>query len=179
MFGLEKIDIGKAGGRRAVAIASVALFLLLLLWGGTLFSSKYAGVKRLLGVKAREAATFKELKVKYLTKKGQLDFLRRKALSIEPRSVVALVGEIGKEAGVSGRIVSLKSLGESADDGYIKSGVELEIERIELDELVNLLYMIQHNRLLFVINDFRLKARFDNPDLMDVTLKLTRVKKGI
>ncbi|MBE9528882.1 MAG: hypothetical protein IME99_06555 [Proteobacteria bacterium] len=164
------------GRRRVVTLLILAAVFLLLISGGTFFTEKWSKAKRLSALKTEEALVFEGLKAEYLARKGSLDRLRRKAYGKESASVVALTEEIGREAGVGGRIVSLKSLGEKKNAGYIESGLEVRIENIKLNELVNFLYMVENHRLLLVVRDFRLKSRFDDPNQLDVSMRLARLK---
>ncbi len=179
MYGFKGKGIVYSGRpRRTVLFVIVALVLSALLLGLFIFSAKYTKVKRMAGAKEAEAVAFEKLRTEYLLKKSLLERLRRKAYGAESRSIVAICETLGKEAGVGQRIVSLKPLGEKVQSGYVESAAELRLESVKLDELVNLLYMIENHRLMLVIKDFRLKSRFDNPDLIDVTMQLARLRKS-
>jgi general secretion pathway protein M len=180
MFGLNgNIRETGQGRRRVVTLALLAALLLLFISGGALFTEKWSRVKSLSVQKAEEAVQFEKLKAEYLARKGSLDRLRRKAYGKESASVVALTEEAGREAGVAGRIVSLRPLGVKRTAGYIESALEVRLERVKLNELVNFLYIIENHRSLLVVRDFRLKSRFDDPNQLDISMRVVRLKRSL
>jgi general secretion pathway protein M len=170
----------KSMSRQTLAYILAALIVLVVAVSGSLFTAgRYARVKRMAAVKRQEHGEFMRLKREFLIKKNAMDSTLRKAyVSAEGRSAIAVVEEIGAMVGVKERITSLKPLARVAEMGFTVSGVEVRIERMDLNQLVNFLYLIENHRTLLVIKEFRLKSRFEDPDYLDVTLKLSHLTKG-
>ncbi len=166
--------------RQTLVFMLAALIVFVAAVSGSLFvAGRYARIKRVAAVKAREHGEFMVLKSEFLIKKNAMDSTLRKAyVSAEGRSAIAVVEEIGAMVGVKEHITSLKPLGETARMGFTVSGVEVRIERMDLNQLVNFLYLIENHRTLLVIKEFKLKSRFEDPDYLDVTLKLLHLTKG-
>jgi hypothetical protein len=180
-MGLKDIGFLNIGldRKNAVRVIAAVIALFVALWAGYAFVAKYSSVKKLAAVKGADLERFSRLESVYLGTRAAFDLRAQKAYaSAGGRSFVAVVEEIGEMAGVGDRVTSLKSVGEEDRLGYRVRSVEVKIERIGLNRLVNLLYMIEENRLLLVINEFTVKSRFDDPKLVDVRLKLSHLSKS-
>jgi general secretion pathway protein M len=166
-------------GRRLLPVLAALVILALIVAAALFYVSGYARVKRLSAIKLLEHGEFLSLKREFLLKKKAIAPILRKAyVSGEGASTIAVVEEIGGMVGVKEKITALKPLGETKEMGFAVSGVELRIEGIELNQLVNLLYLIENHKTLLVIKDFTLKSRFEDPDLLDVSLKLKRLTRS-
>ncbi|MFQ5735871.1 MAG: hypothetical protein ACE5GY_03295 [Thermodesulfobacteriota bacterium] len=158
--------------RRGYVIAAVAVLVLLGLSYGLLV--RYRAVGRMVAVKKEELAKFGSLANEYLEKKASVDMMARRA-RLNSGSAVTEIERIGSRAGVRELIKSLKPLEQKQTAGYIEKGLEVRIERIDLNHLVSLLYLIENNRGLFVIRAFSMKNRFEDPDLLDVDMKIVQL----
>ncbi len=173
------LDLRSMSRQTLVYILAALIVFALAVSGSMFVAGRYARVKRMADVKRREYGEFMELKREFLVKKNALDSTIRKAyVSAEGRSAIAVVEEIGAMVGVKERITSLKPLPGVDRMGFTVSGVEVRIERMDLNQLVNFLYLIENHRTLLVIKEFKLKSRFEDPDYLDVTLKLAHLTKG-
>ena len=177
-----KIDLSqfKSDRKRTLLPMLAALVILaVIIAGGFISGGRYARVKRLSAIKLREHGEFLSLKREFLLKKNTIDpFLRKAYVSGEGLSTIAVVEEIGALVGVKEKITTLKPLPETSEMGFTISGVELSIEGMNLNQMVNLLYLIENHKTLLVVKEFTLKSRFEDPDLLDVSLKLTRLAKS-
>ncbi len=179
-----KLSIGSSrlsgnGKRPLVALLAALAILALIVAGGFVSAGRYARVKRLSAVKLLEHGEFISLKKEFLIKKNAIDpFLKKTYVSGKGLSTIAVIEEIGAMAGVKGKITALKPLPETREMGFTISGVEFRIEGMNLNQLVNLLYLIENHKTLLVVKEFTLKSRFEDPDLLDVSLKLTRLARS-
>lgn len=175
----KKLLVKKWAGRQGAArIIAAAVVLFIAVWGVYALVNRYSSVKRLAAVKKADLKTFTALSSEYISRRAAFDLKARKAFaSPGERSAVAIVEEIGGRAGLKERITTLKATADEETLGYMVRSVEVKIEKVDLNGLVNLLYMIEENRLLLVINEFSVKSRFDDPKLLDVRLKLSHLSK--
>ncbi len=160
---------------RAVAVAvAVVLCLAIGYWA----SGRYISASRMAYAKRADLAKFRSVEEEYLKKKALIETKARKAYASDgAESAVAAIEKIGTRAGVKESLTSLKPLEEKESAGYTEKGVEVRLERIGLNQLVNLLYLIENNRGLFVIKEFSMKTRFEDPNLLDVSMKVVRLVK--
>jgi len=71
---------------------------------------------------------------------------------------------------------SIKDSNTSApaiDDLYKEKSVDVEIRKIPLNKIVDLLYKVQVGRSLLKVSNLRIRTRFDNPDLIDVNFRIS------
>lgn len=71
---------------------------------------------------------------------------------------------------------SIKDSNTSApaiDDFYSEKSVDVEIRKIPLNKIVDLLYKVQVGQSLLKVSNLRIRTRFDNPDLIDVNFRIS------
>ncbi|MDP2688892.1 MAG: hypothetical protein Q8P48_02150, partial [Deltaproteobacteria bacterium] len=135
------------------------------------------GAGRMVGVNTAEFAWLTSQAGEYLEKKASVDITARKARAVSAGAVSGIteIEQIGRQVGVRELITSIKPLEERQVGGYLEKGMEVRIEKIDLNRLVSLLYLIENNRSLLVIREFSMKNRFENPNLLDVNLKIVQL----
>ncbi|MDO8426278.1 MAG: hypothetical protein Q7T24_02045 [Deltaproteobacteria bacterium] len=176
---LKKIEgFSKAGRKNAYIIIASFLVPLFVLIGGYTAVSRYSAMKRTAAVKEDSLRRFKSLEEEYLIKRSRLDSLTRKAPLTAGDSAVSILEDTAKAIGINERVASLKPLSEKQASGYIEKEAEIKVEGIDLNQLVNFLYQIEANRFLLVTKEFSAKSRFDDPELLDIRLKVSFFSKS-
>jgi general secretion pathway protein M len=78
----------------------------------------------------------------------------------------SLVGEIaGKE-----KLLGIRPQPATAPAGFRQEKVEMQLEKIRLEQLVQLLYAIDSARSFLQSDSLKMRPRFEDPALLDVTL---------
>lgn len=153
----------------------IAVPIAVLVAGFTLYGS-YLTTKKAMNAKKREMVTMATLKADYLNKKAILDAVSQKAAS-SGESPVAAIEEIAKRTGMKDKVASVKPLEEKTSPGYTDKPVEVRLEAVDLNHLVNFIYQAESGQKLMVVRDLAMKSRFENPDLLDVTMKVSLVTR--
>ena len=164
--------------RRLFILLGGISFVIVFLLSGNIVLKKYRGLEKSILAKKKEMLNFVQLKEEYLREKDKFDYAERRALS--PRgmeSTIIILEEIGIRAGIKEKIIMLKPLEEEMEKGYLERGVNVKIDGIDLNQLINFLYIIKNNKALLLINGFSMKSRFDNPNLLDVDISLAVISK--
>ena len=164
--------------RRLFILLGGISFVIVFLLSGNIVLKKYRGLEKSILTKKKEMLNFVQLKEEYLREKDKFDYAERRALS--PRgmeSPITILEEIGIRAGIKEKIIMLKPLEEEMEKGYLERGVNVKIDGIDLNQLINFLYIIKNNKALLLINGFSMKSRFDNPNLLDVDISLAVISK--
>lgn len=151
----------------------LGLPVLVMLAGFTLYS-KYLHVKKSVSAGRRDIARMELLKAEYLEKKAAFDSVAGKAVP-SGESPVAAVEEMAKRTGIKGKITSIKPLEDRTADGYTDRSVEVKLEGVDMNQLVNFLYRAEHGGRLVIIRGLSIKERFEDRDLVDVTLRASVV----
>lgn len=134
--------------------------------------------KRVRAKKA-EILAFNGMQEEYLKERRAIEpFIRKILLPPSDKSLGSIIEEMAKGIGIKGNIVSIKPMEEGTEKGYIKTGIDVKIEGITLNQMVNLLYRIENFRNLILIKGFVMKSRFENPDLLDITMHVVLFTKG-
>lgn len=149
----------------------------LLVAGLTLYGS-YNSAKKAMNAKKKELSAMAVLKTGYLGKKAALDAVSQRAAAAG-EAPAAAIEEIAKRTGVKDRIASLKPLEEKSTPGYVDKPVEVRLEGVDLNHLVNFIYQAEAGPKLMVVRELSMKARFEDPDLLDVTMKISLVTRGM
>lgn len=123
-----------------------------------------------------ETASFESERAEYESIRAALEPYERKLLA-PAASASEAVQEAAGEAGIKKNLSALKPFAEPASKGFRKSGVEVKIEGITLNELLNLIYRMERHANLLLVKDFALKTRFGSAGLNDVTLQVVLVTK--
>lgn len=151
-----------------------AVIALLVFMGITLAINGKTG-QRLKSLQ-NEAASFETVRAEYASIRTTLEPYERKLLA-PIASASEAVQEAAGEAGIKKNLSALKPFAEPASKGFRKSGVEVKIEGITLNELLNLIYRMENHANLLLVKDFALKTRFGSNGLNDVTLQVVLVTK--
>ncbi len=165
------------GRRKAYLYAIYAGIPLALLAAGLTLYGSYASVRKAVEAKKNEVAVMASLKAEYAGKKAVLDMISQRA-GEQSESPVPAIEEIARRTGIRDRVASVKPLEEKPSPGYIDKPVEVRLEAIDLNQLVNFLYHAESGGKLMVVRELSLKARFEDPDLLDATMKVSFVTRG-
>lgn len=164
--------------KKAYLYAIYAVIPLALLAAGLTFYGSYASVKKAVQTKKKEVAVMASLKTDYIGKKTVLDSVSQRAAEAGA-SPVSAIEEIAKRTGIKERIASVKPLEETHSPGYIDKPAEVRLEAVDLNQLVNFIYYAEAGPALMVVRELSMKSRFENPDLLDVTMKVSLVTRGM
>lgn len=155
--------------------ACAAIAVALLAAGGSLYGS-YGSAKKAVDARKRDMVTMAALKAEYSAKKASLDALAARAAP-QGSSPAAALEEVARRTGA--RLASVKPLEEMPSQEYIDKPAEVRLEAIDLNRLVNFIYQAESGPALMVVRELSMKSRFDNPDLLDVTMKISLVTRGM
>lgn len=163
--------------RQKPALALAVLVLAIAAAGALASIERYSDVKRQAALKKEELSSFRALEAAYLKKKAGIEDALRKAHSRGDQPAVAAIERAADAVGVRPSIASIRQTGEKETLGYDETRVEVKLERVELNRVVNFLHHIERGSALIITREFSMKTRFDAPDLYDLELKLSHVRK--
>ncbi|MBI5048563.1 MAG: hypothetical protein HZB54_06425 [Deltaproteobacteria bacterium] len=142
---------------------------------------KWVGsVEKMVSLKKQELIRFNNVREEYLKlkKKAGMETIEKKIYAPQTEgSTGAIIQEIGRGIGIKDKISSFKPVEEKIEEGYVKNGVEVKVNGINLNQLVNLLYKIENHKNLLLIKSISIDARFDNPALLDIAMHIIFLTK--
>jgi len=178
-MGLLSVDIGSLRDKGRLLRAGVAVAVVLaVLYGVFALYSGTSAVKRLAVAKRADLEAFSGLAGEYISKRSALDALARRAYTPPGGlSTVAMVEELAGRAGLGESVTSLKATGVEESLGYTATGLDVVIERADLNSIVNFLYLVEEGPRLFVVVELGLKTRFDDRSRLDLRLRLKHLSR--
>lgn len=168
-----KTEAGRKKAAYALIAVAVPLAVVIAIF---FFYGKYFTLKRTAAVKKADLERFKTLEAQYLSKRAEADSYAGKA-ALNGRDISIIISSIAVGLGVSDRVASVRPTGESSELGYQIKEAEVKLERIDLNRLVNFLYRIEDHDTLLKISELTITSRFDNPELLDVRLRVSQIKR--
>ncbi len=144
-----------------VCIIAVSVFL----------SSK----NELAGARARQKE-FVLLKDEYQTLKSSIDVIESKKSITNVKGILPAVDEIFLSLGLKQRIRSVKPLTTKEAPGAVEEEAEVQVERVNINEAVNLFYKIENAPMSIFIKKAAMKASFENPANLDITMTIALVR---
>lgn len=163
-------SLGPQRARRTV-IVSLCLIVMYLLIVPSLILS---------GVSERERTTLRNKQQEFQRTASEFKSLRAAVDSFEQRSSVPAgtatqtVSELLNLPGTKARTKSMKSMGiKDAGDRLKEESFEVQLEKLTLNDLINVCYRIEQAPGRIVLKAAQMKRSFENPDLLEATLTLS------
>ena len=172
-----KINLSQRDQR--VLIAAGAFFVLMILYLGV--DSVLQGYDNLEGKIAKkrvEVEKITRLRAQYMEAHKQLADIKAKLDQMEKGfSVLSFIEDLANKENIRENIGSVKPKKIPLNDSYDESIVELKMDNVSLSELVDFIYKIENSGHLLKVKRLRIKTRYDNRDLLNVTLQVTTYKR--
>ena len=172
-----KINLSQRDQR--VLIAAGAFFALMILYLGV--DSVLQGYDKLEGKIAKkrvEVEKITRLREQYMVAHKQLTDIKKKLDQMEKGfSVLSFIEDLANKEEIRENIGSMKPKKIPLNDDYDESIVELKMDNVSLSELIDFIYKIENSGHLLKVKRLRIKTRYDNRDLLNVTLQVTTYKR--
>jgi hypothetical protein len=110
--------------------------------------------------------------------KMQLGQLERKIDKRQSASLFALIEKESDRLGFRDNLVSMRPQSPSQREGFRVEAVDLRLEKIRFDQLVALLKTFDSSTALLNVRQLKVKKRFDDSTLVDVSLQIESMQRG-
>lgn len=161
--------------RKAVGYASLGAAVLILYLIFQFFSSGTGRLEKKAQALQIELKKLDSLRNEYIQSKGRIEELS-KSIKTGDESLISVVEKILVESRVDRGNFSIKSRTSTSGDLYDETSVDVDLKKIPLDRMVDVLYKIQTTTAFLKVSKLRPQTRFDNPDLMDVSFRVSTFK---
>ena len=166
--------------RERVLVIAAALFISGSILYGFIVDPLLASQRRYEDLARRERedlARFRMLAMDYRKMDSSMKSLEnRVSAGTSGTSLLAAMEAEARKLGLGNRIASMKPTSSDLDSGMVETSVEMRIEKVNLGEVVELLGAIEGGTLTARTGRLRMKTRFDDPQLLDVTLLVTALE---
>ncbi len=109
--------------------------------------------------------------------KGEYHALKTTVVSFEARKplikvegIVQAVDEVFRSLGLSRKVKSVKPMGLREKKFASEEEAEVVVEKVTMNEMINILYMIENTPMALSIKKTSIKTSFDSPTLLNLTL---------
>ena len=159
--------------KRLIYISSgLILFVVIAVYGINLLSSERRELK-LLNDQRKEMLILKD---EYVSLKKRVDSAEsRKDLS-SAQGIVQAVDEVFQSTGLKDKVKTVKSTNRRDMKEGTEEEAELLIEKVSMNEMVNIFYKIENAPMILTIKKAAIKKSFENPELLNVSLTLSFLK---
>ena len=135
----------------------------------------FASRNELAGARARQKE-FALLKTEYQTLKSGIDVVESKKSITNVKGILPAVDEIFLSLGLKQKIRSVKPLTTKEIQGAVEEEAEVQVEKVNINEAVNLFYKIDNAPMSIIIKKAAMKTSFDNPANLDITMTIAFVR---
>jgi general secretion pathway protein M len=129
--------------------------------------------------KKQELSRFEDLSARYQNLEGTIGAMERELGSRKRGfSLLAQLEAGARRLGLQDNIASMKPFKNQMDSGIEESSVEIRLEKLDLGGggLVKFLQEVEGEESLVRTRRLRIKSRFDDPQLLDVTLLVSTLE---
>ena len=89
---------------------------------------------------------------------------------------VPVLEDLVSKLGLSSQVIKLKASDSKQDNGFLFSSAELELERLDLNQLVNLLFRIKNHQALLIVKRADVERDFQETDRLNLAMTVSLVK---
>lgn len=117
-----------------------------------------------------------KLREEFLSLKKKIDYFEDKKNLSQVQGIIQAVDDVFLSLGLKDRIGSVKSTGKiEIKEGRIEDA-EVSIEKVTMNEMVNIFYKIKNVPMRLTIKKVSIKKTFENPELLNINLSLSFLK---
>lgn len=161
--------------RRAIIIASAAaaVFLVFLIFNG--FSSGNSKNENRVIALRKQLEEIKTLRQEYEYSKKTLEDIT-KSIKREDEALISVVEKIMVKNQIDRNTFSIKDSNTGSSDAeglYNESAVQVDIKRIPLEKVIDVLYAFQNRESFLKVSNLILRTKFDKSNLLDVSFRLS------
>ena len=157
--------------RNRVILLSTLLILYVLIIPALIWER--ASSRELSQLKTR-FTEFSVLSSEYRSLKEEVGSIEQKRFLTKTNGIANALDDAFVSLGVKGKMKSIRGIVGREIKGQInEETAEVQMEKVNMNELVNILYKLENTPLLLSIQKLALKKSFDKPDLLDVTMTIS------
>jgi type II secretory pathway component PulM len=161
--------------RKAVLLGAGVLFILIVYIIFQSFSSGKARLEKKAIALESDLKRIQTLRQEYIESKRRLEEVTSR-IKTEDVALISVVEKVLVDAQVDRSSFSISSRTDTSGDLYDEKSVDVDIKKLPLNKAVDLLYKIQTNPNFLKVSKFRIRTRFDNPNLLDASFRVSTFK---
>jgi general secretion pathway protein M len=159
--------------RRIISFSAVMISFLIL---------AALGIK-MLSSQTKELHQLQEQRKEMALLRDEFLLLQQKIQTVEKRKnltniqgVLQAVDEVFSSVGLKDKVKTVKNTGKRETKDGIEEEADVSVEKVTMNEMVNIFYRIDHAPMILSIKKVTVKQSFENPELLNITLMLSFLK---
>jgi len=166
--------------RRVLLAGGAVLALVLLILGIDAVYNSYDALQTSIQEARERLRTTAHLRDQYLETQERLEQIQsRLSQSQEGFSLMSYIEELATQEQIRGNMGGAKQKTSPLGEQYKEDSVDIELEDITLPSLVSFVHKIENSPHLLRVKRLKVKPRYDNRNLLHVTMTVsTYSKKG-
>lgn len=116
------------------------------------------------------------LREEFQSLKKKIDYVEDKKNLSQVQGIIQAVDDVFLSLGLKDRVGSVKSTGKIETKEGIIEDAEVSIEKVTMNEMVNIFYKIKNVPMRLTIKKVSIKKAFENPELLNINLSLSFLK---
>jgi len=159
-----------ANRRIAAFVAACAVFFIA-------SAAFVASGERELAKKRAALSSFEAMRERYLDSISSGGPLREKLSAADAGSAMDAVQSAASSSAIEKKIRQLKPFEPAAMKGWAQTGAQVRLEGVDIGRVVQFLYRLENSPGALVVDEFTMKASFEDPDMLEVTATVRAVAK--
>jgi uncharacterized protein YoxC len=156
--------------RRLGAFALILIILtIFLIYAVHLLSSERKELKLL----REERKEMLSLKHEFTTLSHRINALEMKKDISHVSGIMEATDDVFSSLGLKDKMKTVKSLGAREVNEGLKEEADIYIEKVTMNEMVNIFYTIEHSPMVLTVEKATIKKSFEDPELLNISLTLS------
>ncbi len=147
-------------------------FILVLTLGVNFLLSERRELKQL----ADQRKEMMLLKDEFLSLRQRINLVEGKKNLSNVQGIVQAVDEVFSSIGLRDKVKTVKSTGKRETKNGFEEEADISIEKVSMNEMVNILYKIERAPMILTIKKATVKKSFESPELLNLTLVVSFLK---
>lgn len=155
-------------------------FIVLLLCGFWIYSSYQQSLEK---IERKTSAAHSELRLlqeslqKYRVLNAKFKKSGQQGAVANKQNLIATVENATQKVGARSQLLYVRPQPDKAREDLVEEGVEIRLEKLQLQQLVELLYQFETAQQMLKISQLRVRPRFDDPAQLDTVMTLSRFRE--
>ncbi|MBI4689805.1 MAG: hypothetical protein HY754_06020 [Nitrospirae bacterium] len=105
----------------------------------------------------------------------KIAFVERKKSLSKIDGIVSAVDDVFSSLGLRNKIKSIKRIGSREISGDIEEDAEVSIDKLNMNEMVNIFHKIENSPMLLVLKKVDIKTSFEKQELLNLNITITLI----
>lgn len=157
-----------------------AAMLLLLIGIGWIYTSHRQRLERFerrIESAQNELAQVRVALQEYHDLEVQLHKLKPQGATAPQRNLISTVEDATEQISARSQLIYVRPQPDKSREDVVEEGVEIKLEKLQLHQLVELLYQFDQSGQMLKVAQLRVRTRFDNPEQLDTSITLSRFRE--